>query len=183
MYLGNQEKLKILYLYFSVDLKIPLQSRGKGIILIFVDDYLKNKVVFDESIPSKILPKYFNQDNYSTHISNENTTTNKNSFNNQQNYDNQIDNAKFNLSYENNAYLNQNNDDDVTNNFNMEDNIYIYIYIYIDEPNINNESQDFELISYHSSENIIDKINTNYQTEKTFDEFRDNINYLNGLKK
>jgi len=79
--------------------------------------------------------------------------------------------------------LNQNNDDDVTNNFNMEDNIYIYIYIYIDEPNINNESQDFELISYHSSENIIDKINTNYQTEKTFDEFRDNINYLNGLKK
>ncbi|KAG4086742.1 hypothetical protein H8356DRAFT_1359835 [Neocallimastix lanati (nom. inval.)] len=169
MYLGNQEKLKILYLYFSVDLKIPLQSRGneerthkgntqktprKGIILIFVDDYLKNKVVFDESIPSKILPKYFNQDNYSTHISNENTTTNKNSFNNQQNYDNQIDNAKFNLSYENNAYLNQNNDDD-----------------------------DFELISYHSSENIIDKINTNYQTEKTFDEFRDNINYLNGLKK
>ena len=28
MYLGNQEKLKILYLYFSVDLKIPLQSRG-----------------------------------------------------------------------------------------------------------------------------------------------------------
>ena len=61
--------------------------------------------------------------------------------------------------------------------------IYIYIYIYIDEPSINNESQDFELISYHSSENIIDKINTNYQTEKTFDEFRDNINYLNGLKK
>ena len=57
------------------------------------------------------------------------------------------------------------------------------IYIYIDEPSINNESQDFELISYHSSENIIDKINTNYQTEKTFDEFRDNINYLNGLKK
>lgn len=48
--------------------------------------------------------------------------------------------------------------------------------ISIDEPNINNESQNFELISNHSTENIIDKVNTNDQTKNTNDEFRDNIN-------
>ncbi|KAG4102856.1 hypothetical protein H8356DRAFT_930028 [Neocallimastix lanati (nom. inval.)] len=97
MYLGKQEKLKILYLYFSVDLKIPLQSRGN-----------------EERTHKGNTQKTPN--NYSTHISNENTTSNNNSFNNQQNYDNQIENTKFNLSYENNVYLNQNNNDDEIGN-------------------------------------------------------------------
>jgi len=44
------------------------------------------------------------------------------------------------------------------------------------KPNINNETQDFEIISNHSTENIIDKVNTNDQTKNTNDEFRDNIN-------
>jgi len=44
------------------------------------------------------------------------------------------------------------------------------------DPNINNKSQDFELISNHSIENIIDKVNTNDQTENTFNEFREDIN-------
>jgi len=46
--------------------------------------------------------------------------------------------------------------------------------ISIDEPNINNESQNFELISNHSTENIIDKANTNDKTENIFVEFSDN---------
>jgi len=36
--------------------------------------------------------------------------------------------------------------------------------IFIDEPNINNESQDFEPISNHSTKNIIAKANTNDKT-------------------
>jgi len=48
----------------------------------------------------------------------------------------------------------------VTNNSNIED------IISIDEPNINNESQNFELISNHSTENIIDKAITNRYDKK-----------------
>jgi len=80
-----------------------------------------------------------------------------------------IENTKFDLCYENNVYLNQNNDNDVTNNSNMEDNISI------DEPNISNKSQNFELISNYSTESIIDRSNTNGQIENTLDEFIYNI--------
>ncbi|ORY40587.1 hypothetical protein LY90DRAFT_510371 [Neocallimastix californiae] len=80
-----------------------------------------------------------------------------------------IENTKFDLCYENNVYLNQNNDNDVTNNSNMENNIFI------DEPNISNKSQNFELISNYSTESIIDRSNTNGQIENTFDEFIYNI--------
>jgi len=69
--------------------------------------------------------KYFNQDNYLIHISNENTTSSTNSVNNQQkdtnqtedttcntnfansqqNSDNQIKNIKLNSSYKNNSFF------------------------------------------------------------------------------
>ncbi|KAG4102656.1 hypothetical protein H8356DRAFT_1324587 [Neocallimastix lanati (nom. inval.)] len=147
--------------------------------------HLVRKVVFYEFTPGKltltdsnnknkfnrILPKYFNLENYSIHISNENTTSSTNSVNNQQKDtnqtedktgntnlshnqqidDNQIKNIKLNSSYENNSSFIKNNYDKVANNSNMEE------IIFTDEPNINNESQNFELISNHSTENIIDK--------------------------
>ena len=191
--------IKGFFLSFSLELYCYIVIDYKNLSI-----HLVRKVVFYEFTPGKltltdsnnknkfnrILPKYFNLENYSIHISNENTTSSTNSVNNQQKDtnqtedktgntnlshnqqidDNQIKNIKLNSSYENNSSFIKNNYDKVANNSNMEE------IIFTDEPNINNESQNFELISNHSTENIIDKVNTNDKTENIFDEFRDNIN-------
>ncbi|KAG4090609.1 hypothetical protein H8356DRAFT_1360716 [Neocallimastix lanati (nom. inval.)] len=129
---------------------------------------LVREIVFDEST----------LDNYLIHISNENTTSSTNSVNNQQKDTNQTEDTTCNTNFANSQ---QNSDNQIKNiklNSSYKNNsFFLFKITIITLPTTPHGKTNFELISNHFTENIIDKSNINDKTNSIYKSYYSTPNF------